>query len=55
MMTVTEFRKLLGIAEKGVTRRSTQPVQNNILVETDAEGRVHLSATDLEYVDVTAR
>jgi DNA polymerase III sliding clamp (beta) subunit (PCNA family) len=52
-MTVTEFRTLLSIAEKGVTRRSTQPVQNNILVERDAEGRVRLSATDLAFTDVS--
>jgi len=40
--------------EKGVTRRSTQPVQNNVLVERDAEGRLRLSATDLEFVEASA-
>jgi DNA polymerase III sliding clamp (beta) subunit (PCNA family) len=52
-MTVQEFRSLLALAEKGVTRRSTQPVQNNVLVERDAGDRVRLSATDLEFVDVS--
>jgi len=52
-MTVQEFRSLLALAEKGVTRRSTQPVQNNVLLERDAGDRVRLSATDLEFVDVS--
>jgi DNA polymerase III sliding clamp (beta) subunit (PCNA family) len=52
-MTVQEFRSLLSLAEKGVTRRSTQPVQNNVLVERDADDRIRLSATDLEFVDVS--
>jgi len=38
--------------ERGITRRSTQPVQNNVLLERDAGDRVRLSATDLEFVDV---
>ncbi|HJN19321.1 MAG TPA: DNA polymerase III subunit beta, partial [Armatimonadota bacterium] len=52
-MTVTECRKLLCLAEKGVTRRSTRPLQNAVLLERDAEDRWRFTASDLEFVDVS--
>ncbi len=52
-MTVTECRKLLCLAEKGVTRRSTRPLQNAVLLERDGKDRWRFTASDLEFVDVS--
>lgn len=39
---------------RGVTGRSTQPVQNNIYLEA-ADGQLRLVATDLEFISLEAR
>ena len=41
----------LKVVQKGVSGRSTQPVQNNILLEAN-DGSLTLTATDLEYISV---
>lgn len=45
---------LLSAVSRGVSGRSTQPVQNNILVSATADGALRLAATDLEYIGVEA-
>jgi DNA polymerase-3 subunit beta len=41
------------IVSRGVSGRSTQPVQNNIMLEAK-EGQLRLVATDLEYISLEA-
>lgn len=43
----------VGIVSRGVSGRSTQPVQNNIYLEATA-GQLRLVATDLEYLSLEA-
>lgn len=44
---------ILQVVSRGVSGRSTQPVQNNIYVET-SENQLRLVATDLEYISLDA-
>jgi DNA polymerase-3 subunit beta len=46
------FAKAVARALKGISSRSTQPVQNNVFLQTQEEGAVRLIATDLECIQV---
>ncbi len=46
-----ELAQLLSIVVRGVSGRSTQPIQNNVLLEA-REGRLRLAASDLEYLNI---
>ncbi len=48
-----ELLESVQIVSRGVSGRSTQPVQNNILLEA-SEGKLGLLATDLEYLSLQA-
>ena len=47
------LHEALQIVSRGVTGRSTQPVQNNIYLESAAD-HLRLVATDLEYISIEA-
>lgn len=49
----TELYNVLQIVARGVSGRSTQPVQNNIYLEAQGE-ELRLVATDLEYISLDA-
>ncbi|HEY3398752.1 MAG TPA: DNA polymerase III subunit beta [Armatimonadota bacterium] len=48
------LHEILQIISRGVSGRSTQPVQNNIFVST-ADNTLRLVATDLEYISLDAQ
>ncbi len=48
------LHEILQIVSRGVSGRSTQPVQNNIYLSS-ADGALRLVATDLEYLSMDAR
>jgi DNA polymerase-3 subunit beta len=48
-----ELHEAVQTVSRGVTGRSTQPVQNNVLLEA-ADGVLRLVATDLEYLSIEA-
>ena len=45
------LHQILQVVSRGVSGRSTQPVQNNIYLST-ADGNLRLVATDLEYLSL---
>jgi DNA polymerase-3 subunit beta len=47
------LHEAIQVVSRGVTGRSTQPVQNNVYLET-REGKLRLVATDLESISVEA-
>lgn len=49
----TDLHNALQIVARGVSGRSTQPVQNNIYLEAQ-EDKLRLVATDLEYISLDA-
>ena len=48
-----ELHEILQVVSRGVSGRSTQPVQNNIFLSS-TEGKLRLVATDLEYLSLDA-
>lgn len=48
-----DLAELISVVARGVSGRSTQPIQSNVLLEA-ADGKLRLAASDLEYLNIEA-